>query len=177
MSYYCDVCLAVDPPDWPAAMRDIERTARRAGVGAKVRSAVDGTGAVPPESAPASLDGCLWVIVSDSDRTNVAEYLLDNRDYGIEAEIGLPILAQERLELLLAFLERMASARWCLGMTLALTDSDEIEREQWVTAEEFAPTIRRDCEAVSPPNALYRVRPPSRRFLTDIPVDHRELDE
>lgn len=93
----------------------------------------------------------------DSPSSNDACYLLDNRDFAPGSDIGLPVVAIDRLGMLLSFLVPVMAADWCLAMSVALTESDEIERTSIVSTDDFASRVYADCAIVSPPDVLYRI--------------------
>jgi hypothetical protein len=65
------------------------------------------------------------VAFSFMDESGGAEYLLEWSDFASEAEIGLPLLAAERIALLVRFLEGLVWCGACTAMSVALTESYE----------------------------------------------------
>jgi hypothetical protein len=158
MSFYCDVSLVVADVDVQRACDEIIQLVTSAGIGVSIDVSGKGCGPIPEEATAGSADGervCLTVL--DSPSSNDAGYLLDNRDFAPGSDIGLPVVAIDRLGILLSFLLPVMAADWCQAISVALSDSDEIERTSIVSAEDFASRVYADCAIVSPPNVLYRI--------------------
>lgn len=158
MSFYCDVSLVVAEVDVQRACDQIMQLVTSAGIGVSIDVSGKGCGPIPEEAAGVSADReriCLTVL--DSPSSNDAGYLLDNRDFAPGSDIGLPVVAIDRLGILLSFLQPIMAADWCQAISVALTDSDELERTSIVSTDDFASRVYADCATVSPPNVLYRI--------------------
>jgi hypothetical protein len=98
-----------------------------------------------------------WFAIFDHRDAIGAEWLLDNRDFGDEADAGLPHRAAERIELLVDLVTAVIDDPNVTSLAIALTDCFEIERVVQTTRSTFAAAMRADFFQESPSNAVYAI--------------------
>lgn len=96
--------------------------------------------------------------ISETHGYVVSSYFLDPLDYAPEADIGLPIKADERLALLISILIDIVLESETKRMLLSLCDSSQIEHIKSIKFSELSAVIYRDVkESYGPPNILYQI--------------------
>ena len=94
-------------------------------------------------------------MVTDRAGSRNATYLIDFENYSPNANIGLPVDARERLELLIAVIESLFTACTAGRVCIAVTDSSQIEECKTATPESIRSLLRADFEQLAPPCCLY----------------------
>ena len=109
---------------------------------------------------PENLQDSVFFSITDGKKKNTATYLLDPRDYAPESDIGLPIKARERQNLIVSLCEEILHINGVSRIGIAMTDSDYIDELKFVSAHEFRSLLYRDFEEDSPPNIFYVINKP-----------------
>ena len=100
----------------------------------------------PEGMLPKANDKFFAFIVGDRPGKTNASYLTDYMDYSNEADIGLPRLGVERLNLLVEFFESVISRLSPDGFAVAITESNQVDFVKEVYAAELRTEIYKDFE-------------------------------
>ncbi len=134
----------------------LQEIARKYGLGL-LKKTINDMHNFPESVLPVEPAQCLFVSITDSPETNVAEYLIDFIDYAEEADIGLPLNGSERLSLLVNLLTEIMSTRMFPRLVLAMTQCNEIESVEKLRITELAQQLDWDFRNYAPPNKIYVV--------------------
>lgn len=97
-------------------------------------------------------------VIGDDNKYYNASYLIDYLDYAPEADIGFPVGAKDRLNILLDTLADMLKMANVQKMVVALTDCNQIETIKRINFSEMRDVIHADFEAYqAPPDTLYEI--------------------
>lgn len=111
----------------------------------------------PTEYLPSGADGVLPFNISDYKGIGGAECLVDGLDYAPEANIGLPTQADERLEILLIFLEGVCRVQGVKRLAVTINQCNQIDAVTLATPTALRETIVRDMSEDAPCDLLYIV--------------------
>ena len=106
---------------------------------------------------PGPDDACFVFSVSDRPGNKNATYLVDYLDYADGAHIGMPLKGKERVRLLVRFVDLLFSEWRACSVSLAVTDSSQIEETKAVTPDDLFRTLVTDLEECAPPDVLYQI--------------------
>ena len=99
----------------------------------------------------------IFTIGDDNEYYN-ASFLIDYIDYAPEADIGFPVMAKDRLNILLDALSDIIKITNASKMVIALTDSCQIAIIKKINFTEMRETIYADFETYqAPPDTLYEI--------------------
>ncbi len=98
--------------------------------------------------------------ISNSEDSDTASYLVDGRDYAEEAEIGLPLSSQERLELLFELVDRFIGDQDVKNFYLALMDHDHVEDLKVLRPSNYREFISQDVHKYYSPERVYQIKGP-----------------
>lgn len=93
--------------------------------------------------------------IGDNKERKEATYLIDGLDYAPEARITLPKKSNDRIELLVSFILRIAHVETVKRVFVAMTENNEIDSVIKVNWENFHNLLLGDCKVAGPPNILY----------------------
>lgn len=107
---------------------------------------------------PRGYDNRFAFIIGDDAEDFCASYLIDYLEYAPEADIGFPVGARNRLNILLDSLSDMIKVSGALKMVVAITDSNQIETIKRIKLSELYQVIHADFEEYqAPPDTLYEI--------------------
>ena len=97
-------------------------------------------------------------LIGDKPNYPNASYLIDYLDYVAEAEIGFPVVAKDRLNILLDTLHEIFIITNAKKMVVAITDSNQIQTIKKINLSELYDVIHSDFIAhQAPPDTLYEI--------------------
>ena len=112
----------------------------------------------PPSTLPDSNRINFIFVIGDDNQYYNASYLIDYLDYAPEADIGFPVGARDRLNILLDTLAEMFKTTNAQKMVVALTDCNQIETIKKIKLSELYDVIHADFEEYqAPPDTLYEI--------------------
>jgi hypothetical protein len=112
----------------------------------------------PSSTLPSNDRRTFFFVIGDDNQYYNASFLIDYIDYAPEADIGLPVISKDRLNILLDVMSEIINNTNASKMVIALTDSCEIETIKKIKFSEMREVIHADFAAYqAPPDTLYEI--------------------
>lgn len=102
---------------------------------------------------------CSYIfLIGDRPNYPNASYLIDYNDYCPGSDIGFPVQAKERLEILINILSDIFRIANATKMVVAITECNQIQTIKKVKLSELCDVIHADFEeSQAPPDTLYEI--------------------
>ncbi|OCG22467.1 hypothetical protein A9G11_07205 [Gilliamella sp. wkB108] len=112
----------------------------------------------PDSMLPKSKENKFIFIIGDDNEYYNASFLIDYINYAPESDIGFPIMAKDRLNILFDVMSEIINITNVSKLVITLTDSCEIENIKKIKYAEMREVIYADFETYqAPPDTLYEV--------------------